>query len=216
MKCARARCKTCPFIRNVEKISGPKRSIKITDHFTCTSANVIYCKTCTLCKKLYIGETGRRLGDRFREHLRDVEKDDQNASKPVARHFNLPNHSKGRTIRKVMGGGGGKGEFSACTNFFFCSLPVQEFFFRVKPSARIFFQANIAFFSVKSRFIIYFALNKLFYTHNRSKDTGHFLILCARSFRKCTERGGSNPEWTASLCIFAVPAFWISSVIKMG
>ena len=35
-----------------------------------------------------------RLGDRFREHLRDVEKDDKNASKPVARHFNLPNHSK--------------------------------------------------------------------------------------------------------------------------
>ena len=80
-------------VLNVEKISGPKRSIKITDHFTCTSANVIYCITCTLCKKLYIGETGRRLGDRFREHLRDVEKDDQNASKPVARHFNLPNHS---------------------------------------------------------------------------------------------------------------------------
>ena len=29
----------------------------------------------------------------FWEHLRDVEKDDKNASKPVARHFNLPNHS---------------------------------------------------------------------------------------------------------------------------
>ena len=41
-KCARARCKTCPFICNVEKLSGPKRSIKITDHFTCTSTNVIY------------------------------------------------------------------------------------------------------------------------------------------------------------------------------
>ena len=72
-KWASARCKTCPFICNVEKLSGRKRSIKITDHFTCTSANVIYCITCTLCKKLYIGETGRRLGDRFREHLRDVE-----------------------------------------------------------------------------------------------------------------------------------------------
>ena len=93
LKCARARCKTCPFICNVEKLSGPKRSIKITDHFTCTSANVIYCITCTLCKKLYIGETSTLLGDRFREHLRDVEKDDKNASKPVARHFNLPNHS---------------------------------------------------------------------------------------------------------------------------
>ena len=30
----------------------------------------------------------------FREHLRDVEKNDKDASKPVARHFNLPNHSK--------------------------------------------------------------------------------------------------------------------------
>ena len=44
---------------------------------------------CTLCNKLYIGETGRRLGDQFREHLRDVEKNDKDASKPVARHFNL-------------------------------------------------------------------------------------------------------------------------------
>ena len=41
-----------------------------------------------------MGETGRRLGDRFREHLRDVERNDKDASKPVARHFNLPNHSK--------------------------------------------------------------------------------------------------------------------------
>ena len=88
-KCARSRCKTCPFVQNADKISGPKRSVKITDRFTCTSANVVYCITCTLCKKLYIGETGRRLGDRFREHLRDVEKDDKDASKPVARHFNL-------------------------------------------------------------------------------------------------------------------------------
>ena len=50
-KCARAQCKTCPFIYNVEKLSEPKRSIKIRDHFTCTSANVFYCITCTLCKK---------------------------------------------------------------------------------------------------------------------------------------------------------------------
>ena len=58
-KCVCARCKTCPFICNVEKLSGPKRFIKITDLFTCTSTNVIYCITCNLCKKLYISETGR-------------------------------------------------------------------------------------------------------------------------------------------------------------
>ena len=37
---------------------------------------------------------GRRLGDRFQEHFRDVERNDKDASKPVARHLNLPNHSK--------------------------------------------------------------------------------------------------------------------------
>ena len=83
-----------PFIRNLGKISGLKWSMKITDHFRCTSANVIHCITCTLCKKLYIGETGRQLGYWFWEHLRDIEKNDRNPSKPVARHFNLPNHTK--------------------------------------------------------------------------------------------------------------------------
>ena len=53
-----------------------------------------YCITCTLCNKLYIGETGRRLGHRFCKHLCDVEKNHKNAFKPVACHFNLPNHSK--------------------------------------------------------------------------------------------------------------------------
>ena len=53
-------------------------------------------------------------------------------------------------------------------------------------------------------------LYKLFYTHNRSKDTAHFNV---KSFPKCThsERGGSHLEWTASLCIFSVPALWNSS-----
>ena len=82
------------FRKIIEKISGPKRSIKITDHFTCTSVNVIYCITFTFCNELYIGETGRRPGDRFREYVRDVERNDKDASKPVARHLNLPNHSK--------------------------------------------------------------------------------------------------------------------------
>ena len=38
-------------------------------------------------KDIRIGETGRRLGDRFREQLRDVERNDKDASKPVAGHF---------------------------------------------------------------------------------------------------------------------------------
>ena len=91
--CKRTRCTTCSFISNTVKISGHNRSDKVTDHFTCISTNVIYCIICTLCTKIYIGETGRRLADRFREHLRDAEQNNTDASKPVARHFNLPNHS---------------------------------------------------------------------------------------------------------------------------
>ena len=45
------------LVVNYNALSKLKRSIKITDHFICTSANVIYC---TFCNKLYIGETGRR------------------------------------------------------------------------------------------------------------------------------------------------------------
>ena len=92
-QCKRTRCKTCPFIYNTVKISGPNRTAKISDHFTSIPVNVSNCITCTLCEKIYIGETGRRLADRFREHLRDVEKHDTDASKPVACHFNLPYHS---------------------------------------------------------------------------------------------------------------------------
>ena len=83
-KCARKRCNTCPFIHNANKITGPKRSIKITDRFTCTSPNVIYCITCTLCKKIYIGKTGRRLGDRFCVHLPEMTRTHPNQSPDIS------------------------------------------------------------------------------------------------------------------------------------
>ena len=78
-------------LRNLSDPSDPLRSLIILPVPQPMLSTVSI--TCTLCKKLYIGKTGRRLGDRFREHLRDIEKDDNNASKLVARHFNLPNHS---------------------------------------------------------------------------------------------------------------------------
>ena len=33
--CTRKRCKTCPFIHTTDKVTGPKRSIKFTNRFTC-------------------------------------------------------------------------------------------------------------------------------------------------------------------------------------
>ena len=74
-----SRYKTCYFSDNVEETSGLKIFIKITDHFTRTSANLINCITCPYCNKFYISETERRLGDRFWEHC-DVERNVKAAS----------------------------------------------------------------------------------------------------------------------------------------
>ena len=91
--CSRKVCNTLPFINSKTHIRGPNGSYQVNDHFDCTTSNIIYCITCTLCNKLYIGESGRKLGDRFREHLLDVKNKGSDLSKPVARHFNLPGHS---------------------------------------------------------------------------------------------------------------------------
>ena len=89
--CKRTICRTCPHINQSTSIPPPGGQIKITGHFTCTSENVIYCISCRKCPRaVYIGETGRRLADRFREHRLDVlhKKNDL----PVAQHFNSPGH----------------------------------------------------------------------------------------------------------------------------
>ena len=40
--CTRKRCKTCPFIHNTDKVTGPKPWIKINDRFAFISPNVVY------------------------------------------------------------------------------------------------------------------------------------------------------------------------------
>ena len=67
------------------EVQRKKQSWDINAH---KDAKILHCSTCTLC----IGETRRRQGDRFREHLRDAEEHAKDASKPVARHLNLPNN----------------------------------------------------------------------------------------------------------------------------
>ena len=52
---------------------------------------VVYVIKCCTCNKIYIGETGRRLGDRFREHLRSTRQ--TNNDLPVGRHFASPRHA---------------------------------------------------------------------------------------------------------------------------
>eukprot|EP00061_Rhincodon_typus_P002263 g17023.t1 len=52
---------------------------------------VVYCIHCSQCGLLYIGETKRKFGHRFVEHLRTVRHKQQHL--PVTNHFNSPYHS---------------------------------------------------------------------------------------------------------------------------
>ena len=52
---------------------------------------MIYDITCTRCEKIYIGETKRRLADRFIEHLRSIKINFPGL--PVGAHFNSSEHS---------------------------------------------------------------------------------------------------------------------------
>ena len=50
------------------------QTIKIKSHITCETPNDIYMIQCTKCNLQYIGETKRRLKDRFNEHRRPHDK----------------------------------------------------------------------------------------------------------------------------------------------
>eukprot|EP00061_Rhincodon_typus_P001342 g14512.t1 len=52
---------------------------------------MVYCIRCSRCGLLYIGESKRRLGDHFAEHLHSVRT--KQLHLPVANHFNSPSHS---------------------------------------------------------------------------------------------------------------------------
>ena len=90
--CNRTVCRTCPHVNSSSTIATPKGHVYITGHFSCITEHVVYCLSCTKCPSIvYIGETGRRLVNRFREHRRDIINGRNDL--PVPAHFNQPNHT---------------------------------------------------------------------------------------------------------------------------
>ena len=86
----RSRCNTCAHTNASPTINTPGKHITINSKYTCASYNVVYLIRCRTCNKIYIGETGRRLGDRLREHLRSTRQ--TNTHLPIGRHFASPRH----------------------------------------------------------------------------------------------------------------------------
>ena len=97
--CGRPRCVTCAHTNHSQTLDTPGGQLRFEDKFTCRTSNLIYVLSCCKCSKLYIGETGRRLGDRFREHIRSV---GANTDLPVGKHFSSPGHSVGDMLVSVI------------------------------------------------------------------------------------------------------------------
>ena len=74
-------CMPGMYIRKEKKTNWDKYTFSATseerhikEHITCNSKNLIYMIECRKCQKQYIGETKRRLNERFGEHRRSVTK----------------------------------------------------------------------------------------------------------------------------------------------
>ena len=101
--CGRPRCNTCAHTNASPTINTPGGRITIHSKYTCTSYNVVHVIKCRTYNKVYIEETGRRLGDRFREHLRSTRQ--SNTDLLVGRHFASPGHASADMLVSVIHSG---------------------------------------------------------------------------------------------------------------
>ena len=101
--CGRTRCDTLAYTNSSASITTPGEHITSLSKYTCVSENVVYAIKCRTCNKMYVGETGRRLGDRFREHLRCTRLPDTDL--PVGCHFASPGHSVGDVLISMVRSG---------------------------------------------------------------------------------------------------------------
>jgi hypothetical protein len=93
-RCERAPCQTCKIHNQSERVNNThsRRSIKVENPGTCTTANCIYCIQCIRCKKLYIGQTGNKLSLRINQHKSDIKLKKMTTCE-TAHHFNEANHT---------------------------------------------------------------------------------------------------------------------------
>ena len=86
-------CPMCPFCRpaSSHECATMGKTWKIVGPITCKTKNVVYKLSCKKCSHfLYIGETSRRVCDRFAQHKGYITQ--KKLDQPTGRHFNAPGH----------------------------------------------------------------------------------------------------------------------------
>ena len=91
--CGSRRCKTCQLIKRTNTVTSNTtgRRYTIRNQFTCKAKNIVYMISCDMCNMQYVGETENALHIRMNGHRSDITT--KKLDKPVAAHFNQPNHS---------------------------------------------------------------------------------------------------------------------------
>ena len=87
------KCRYCPKMDKSGKI---KSTVTLREYSTkininCQSSNLIYCITCNVCSKQYVGQTGRRILDRFQGHFSGISRKDKTTL--INDHFARQDHN---------------------------------------------------------------------------------------------------------------------------
>ena len=86
-------CTLCPKLNKTGKLRCHVTGDEVTcmKKISCRSSNLIYCITCLVCGKQYVGQTMRRLRNRFYTHYYLIKESKQDKS--VSRHLTENNHN---------------------------------------------------------------------------------------------------------------------------
>ena len=90
--CDNKNCRYCPRINTGGKITSPstKRTYSAKINISCQSSNLVYCMSCKKCGIQYVGQTKRRLMDRFQDHFHKISRNTPGSD--IGAHFNSANH----------------------------------------------------------------------------------------------------------------------------
>ena len=98
-QCNRAHCIYCLKLDRTGHISSQatNRRYRTRTNISCRSNNLIYGLKCSICDKIYVGQTKRRIMDRLMEHFRNIRQNCQ--THIVGHHYNSHGHNGLRDIR---------------------------------------------------------------------------------------------------------------------
>ena len=90
--CPKTNCRYCRLLNKTGKIKSTTTGIlhNTMRKISCRSSNLIYAITCTNCSIQYVGQTLKRLKDRFVGHFGDI--NNANQDKPIGKHFSREDH----------------------------------------------------------------------------------------------------------------------------